>query len=62
MTFENREKCFRASFLIRGYSVYSLINHEWVRTKNHEARPTYLYEDFARAKRQTSIGFESIQK
>lgn len=45
ITFENQKKCFRASFLIRGYSVYSLVNHEWVRTKNHEARPTYLYED-----------------
>lgn len=45
ITFENREKCFRASFLIRGYSVYSLLNHEWVKTQNHETRPTYLYED-----------------
>lgn len=45
ITFENQKKCFRASFLIRGYSVYSLVNHEWVKTKNHETRPTYLYED-----------------
>lgn len=25
--------------------MYSLVNHEWVKTKNHETRPTYLYED-----------------
>ena len=25
--------------------MYSLLNHDWVKTKNHETRPTYLYED-----------------
>lgn len=45
VTFESQNKCYRASFLIRGYSVYSFIGSEWVKTKNHEKRPTYLYED-----------------
>lgn len=45
ITFENKDKKYRASFLIRGYKVESLNDGEWVTTKDFERRSTYIYED-----------------
>ncbi|WP_337625795.1 hypothetical protein [Phocaeicola sp.] len=45
VTFENPEKQYRASFLIRGYKVESFCNGQWITIKKHESRSTYIYED-----------------
>lgn len=45
ITFENEEKKYRASFLIREYRVEEYVEGEWVNKKVREKRPTYLYED-----------------
>ena len=47
ITFENKEKQYRASFLIREYCVNEYVDGKWVDKENkaREKRPTYLYED-----------------
>ncbi|MGN1157014.1 MAG: hypothetical protein ACI4TK_12625, partial [Agathobacter sp.] len=45
VTFENEEKQYRASFLIRKYRVCEYESGEWVEKKECEERPTYIYED-----------------
>ena len=45
VTFENKEKQYRASFLIRKYSVCEYESGEWVEKKECEKRSTYIYED-----------------
>ena len=47
VTFENKEKQYRASFLIREYCVKEYVDGKWVDKENkaREKRPTYLYED-----------------
>ena len=45
VTFENKEKQYRASFLIRKYRVCEYESGAWMEKKVHEERPTYLYED-----------------
>ena len=45
VTFENKEKQYRASFLIRKYRVCEYESGEWVEKKECEERPTYIYED-----------------
>lgn len=45
VTFENEQKMYRASFLIRKYSVFNFDGNEWHETKQNEERPTYIYED-----------------
>ena len=40
VTFE-KDKQYRAAFLIREYKVYDLVNKRW----KEEQRPTYIYED-----------------
>ena len=47
ITFENQEKQYRASFLIRKYRVCEYEGGAWKVMKNKECekRPTYLYED-----------------
>ena len=45
VTFENEEKQYRASFLVREYRVCEYEFGEWVEKKVREQRPTYLYED-----------------
>jgi len=45
VTFENEQKMYRASFLIRRYSVFTFDGNEWRETKQNEERPTYIYED-----------------
>ena len=45
VTFENTEKQYRASFLIREYRVEEYVEGEWVNKKVREKRPTYIYED-----------------
>ncbi len=45
VTFENKEKQYRASFLIRGYKVCEYDGKEWKETKSLENRSTYIYED-----------------
>lgn len=45
VTFENPEKQYRASFLIRKYRVCEYESGEWVEKKECEERPTYIYED-----------------
>lgn len=45
VTFENKSKQYRASFLIREYDVYERnTNGEWIIIKS-ETRSTYIYED-----------------
>lgn len=45
ITFENQEKQYRASFLIRKYRVCEYESGEWVEKKECEKRSTYIYED-----------------
>ena len=45
VTFENQEKQYRASFLIRKYRVCEYESGEWVEKKEFEKRSTYIYED-----------------
>ena len=45
VTFENKEKQYRASFLIRKYRVCEYESGEWVEKKECEKRSTYIYED-----------------
>lgn len=45
VTFENQEKQYRASFLIRKYRVCEYESGEWVEKKECEKRSTYIYED-----------------
>ena len=45
VTFENQEKRYRASFLIRKYRVCEYESGEWVEKKECEKRSTYIYED-----------------
>lgn len=45
VTFENKEKQYRASFLIREYRVCEYECGAWVEKKECEKRSTYLYED-----------------
>ncbi|WP_278989465.1 hypothetical protein [Segatella bryantii] len=45
VTFENKKKNYRASFLIREYKVCDLNGKDWVETKGNENRSTYIYED-----------------
>lgn len=45
VTFENTEKQYRASFLIREYRVEEYVEGEWVNKKVREKRSTYIYED-----------------
>ena len=45
VTFENEQKRYRASFLIRKYQVKEWQDDEWVTLKTKEERSTYLYED-----------------
>lgn len=45
VTFENQQKKYRASFLIRGYKVFDFDGKLWIETKRHESRSTYIYED-----------------
>ena len=45
VTFENKEKQYRASFLIREYRVCEYESGAWLEKKVREKRPTYLYED-----------------
>lgn len=45
VTFENKEKQYRASFLIREYRVCEYECGAWAEKKECEKRPTYLYED-----------------
>ena len=45
VTFENQEKQYRASFLIRKYRVCEYESGEWVEKKEYEKRSTYIYED-----------------
>lgn len=45
VTFENAQKMYRASFLIRRYSVFDFDGKEWRETKLDEKRSTYIYED-----------------
>ena len=45
VTFENQEKQYRASFLIRKYRVCEYESGEWVENKEFEKRSTYIYED-----------------
>lgn len=44
VTFENKDKEYRASFLIRAYKVDEFDGEKWS-SKKLENRPTYLYED-----------------
>ena len=46
VTFENEEKKYRASFLIREYQVADLVDGIWIpRKETNKNRPTYIYED-----------------
>jgi hypothetical protein len=45
VTFENKKKNYRASFLIREYKVCDFNGKDWVETKGNENRSTYIYED-----------------
>lgn len=47
VTFENETKHYRASFLIREYEVYEIVNGQWIKKKEKapETRSTYIYED-----------------
>lgn len=45
VTFENKEKKYRASFLIREYKVFDFNGKDWIETKDCENRSTYIYED-----------------
>ena len=45
VTFENQEKQYRASFLIRKYRVCEYESGEWVEKKEFEKLSTYIYED-----------------
>lgn len=45
ITFENPEKKYRASFLMRGYKMEVFEDGCWKEEKKHEKRPSYLYED-----------------
>ena len=45
ITFENKEKRYRASFLIRKYKVCKYDGEMWQVDKECESRSTYIYED-----------------
>lgn len=45
VTFENKEKQYRASFLIRKYKVCKYNGEKWEEKKACEKRPTYIYDD-----------------
>ncbi len=45
VTFENEQKMYRASFLLRRYSVFDFDGNEWRIIKPNETRSTYIYED-----------------
>lgn len=45
ITFENPDRQYRASFLIRGYRVEALLGRTWAVTKELETRSTYIYDD-----------------
>ena len=45
ITFENEEKQYRASLLIRKYKVCNYDGENWVVEKKCEKRSTYIYED-----------------